>query len=410
MDIGIGSIFRQPDTQGRIKVVHVITRLDRGGSAQNTLLTCLGLTERYELVLVHGLSLESQMTDWEKKAVESGIKEAKDRGIKVVAIPSLVRKISPVQDLRAFFCLWRLMIRERPSIVHTHTSKPGILGRWAAKMAGVPIIVHTPHGHVFFGHFGPLASRFFLMIERYTASITDCMVPLSEGERNDYIAFSVSNPDKMVTVHSGVEIDRYMTAEVDIEDKKRSLGLNPKGLVVGTVGWLLPIKGPMYLLNAMARVWQSHPETSLVFVGKGDLEKELREEALRMEASGRVSFLGWRDDIPEIMQILDIFVLPSLNEGMGRVLVEAMAAGKPVVASRVGGIPDLVKHGQNGLLVEPGDITGLSVAIRKLLIDKKMQDEMGMKGRTMAQNFGVEKMIEKIDALYSSLHQKKISA
>jgi glycosyltransferase involved in cell wall biosynthesis len=410
LDIGIGSIFRQPDTQGRIKVVHVITRLDRGGSAQNTLLTCLGLTERYELVLVHGLSLESQMTDWEKKAVESGIKEANTRGIKIVPVPSLVRKISPVQDLRAFFCLWRLMIQEKPSIVHTHTSKPGILGRWAAKMAGVPIIVHTPHGHVFFGHFGPLASRFFLMVERLMAFITDRMVALTEGESNDYIAFSICDPDKIVTIHSGVEIDRYMTAEVDIEDKKKSLGLDPKGLVVGTVGWLLPIKGPMYLLKAMARVWQSHPETSLVFVGKGDLEKELREEALRMEASGRVSFLGWRDDIPEIMQILDIFVLPSLNEGMGRVLVEAMAAGKPVVASRVGGIPDLVKHGQNGLLVEPGDVTGLSLAIRKLLIDKKMQDEMGMKGRTMAQNFGVEKMVEKIDALYSSLHQKKISA
>jgi glycosyltransferase involved in cell wall biosynthesis len=242
------------------------------------------------------------------------------------------------------------------------------------------------------------------------AFITDRMVALTEGEKNDYIAFSICDPDKIVTIHSGVEIDRCMTAEVDIEDKKKSLGLDPKGLVVGTVGWLLPIKGPMHLLNAMARVWQSHPETSLVFVGKGDLEKELREEALRMEASGRVSFLGWRDDIPEIMQILDIFVLPSLNEGMGRVLVEAMAAGKPVVASRVGGIPDLVKHGQNGLLVEPGDVTGLSLAIRKLLIDKKMQDEMGMKGRTMAQNFGVEKMVEKIDALYSSLHQKKISA
>ena len=394
----------------RTKILHVITRLDRGGSAQNTLLTCLGLTERYELVLVHGLSLESQMTDWEKKAIESGIKEANTRGIKIVPIPSLVRKISPVQDLRTFFCLWRLMIQEKPSIVHTHTSKPGILGRWAAKMAGVPIIVHTPHGHVFFGHFGPLTSRFFLMVERYTASITDRMVALTEGEKNDYIAFSVSNPDRIVTIHSGVEIDRYMTVEVNAEGKKKSLGLNPKGLVVGTVGWLLPIKGPMYLLKAMARVWQNHPEIQLVFVGKGELEDGLRTEAFRMQASDRVSFLGWRDDIPEIMQLMDIFVLSSLNEGMGRVLVEAMAAAKPVVASRVGGIPDLVKHGQNGLLVEPGDIEGLSLAIRKLLIDKKMRDEMGMKGRTMALDFGVEKMVEKIDALYSSLYQKKISA
>jgi len=394
----------------RIKILHVITRLDRGGSAQNTLLTCLALAERYEIILVHGLSLESQMTDWEKKAVESGIKEANTRGIKIVPIPSLVRKISPVQDLRAFFCLWRLMIQEKPSIVHTHTSKPGILGRWAAKMSGVPIIVHTPHGHVFYGHFGPLASRFFLLVERLMAFITDRMVALTEGEKNDYIAFSICDPDKIVTIHSGVEIDRYMTVEVNIEDKKKSLGLNPKGLVVGTVGWLLPIKGPIYLLKAMARVWQSHPKINLVFVGKGELEDELRTEAFRMGVSEKVTFLGWRDDIPEIMHTLDIFVLPSLNEGMGRVLVEAMAAGKPVVASRVGGIPDLVKHGQNGLLVESGDIEGLSLAIRKLLIDKKMRDEMGRRGKTMALDFGVEKMVEKIDALYSYLYQKKISA
>lgn len=393
--------------QVRTKVLHVITRLDRGGSAQNTLLTCLGLSDRYEMVLVHGLSLESQMTDWEWQSVHRGIEEAKDRGVKVVPISSLVRKIAPVQDLQAFFSLWRLMLQERPDIVHTHTSKTGILGRWAAKMAGVPIIVHTPHGHVFYGHFGPLVSRFFLAIERLMASITDRMVALSEGERNDYIRFSVSSPDKIVTIHSGVEIDRYMKAEVNVEEKRRSLGLNPNGLVVGTVGWLLPIKGPIHLLNAMARIWRNHPEIRLVFVGKGELEGKLRAEASRMGVSERVTFLGWRDDIPEIMQILDIFVLPSLNEGMGRVLVEAMAAGRPVVASKVGGIPDLVEHKKNGFLVGPGDVNGTSLAIKRLLIDREMRDEMGRMGRTMAQNFTVEGMVEKIDALYSSLYQKK---
>lgn len=393
--------------QVRTKVLHVITRLDRGGSAQNTLLTCQGLSERYEMVLVHGLSLESQMTDWEWQSVHRGIVKAKDRGVKVVPISSLVRKIAPVQDLQTFFSLWRLMLQERPDIVHTHTSKTGILGRWAAKMAGVPIIVHTPHGHVFYGHFGPLVSRFFLAIERFTASITDCMVALSEGERNDYIRFSISSPDKIVTIHSGVEIDRYMKAEVNVEEKRRSLGLNPNALVVGTVGWLLPIKGPIHLLNAMAHIWRNHPEIRLVFVGKGELEGKLRAEASRMGVSERVTFLGWRDDIPEIMQILDIFVLPSLNEGMGRVLVEAMAAGRPVVASKVGGIPDLVEHKKNGFLVGPGDVNGTSLAIKRLLIDRKMRDEMGRMGRAMAQNFTVKGMVKKIDALYSSLCQKR---
>ena len=385
------------------KVVHIITRLDMGGSAQNTLLTCRELSRKYEMVLVHGLSIESQMTDREKETVDRGIREAVERGAKVIAIPSLVRRISPVQDLKALFSLWRLLIRERPFIVHTHTSKAGILGRLAAKLARVPIIIHTPHGHVFYGHFGLLVSRFFLLTERLMARITDRMVALTQAERNDHIALSVFSPEKIDTIHSGVDVDRFMNVRVNIAEKKRGLGLNSKGLVVGTVGWLLPIKGPMHLLKAMSHVWESHPETNLVFVGKGDLERGLKEEARRMGVSEKAIFLGWRDDIPEIMQVLDVFVLPSLNEGMGRVLVEAMAAGKPVVASGVGGILDLVKEGQNGFLAGPGDEKGLAIAIKKLLEDKEMREVMGKRGREMAQDFSVEKMIEKIDILYESL-------
>ena len=177
--------------------------------------------------------------------------------------------------------------------------------------------------------------------------------------------------------------------------------------MVGTIGWLLPIKGPMYLLKAMTEVWQTHPDIQLVYVGKGDLEKELKGEAYRTGVSDKVKFLGWRDDIPEIMQILDIFVLPSLNEGMGRVLVEAMASGKPIVASKVGGIPDLVKDGHNGFLVGPGDVNGLSLAIKKLIEDEQLRLKMGAKGKSMAPHFRVEKMVEKIDALYSSLCHAK---
>jgi glycosyltransferase involved in cell wall biosynthesis len=389
------------------KILHIITRLDRGGSAENTVLTCLGLRERYELVLVHGLSLESRMTDWEKQSVYSRINGAQELGVKVIPVPSLVRRIDPLHDLRALFSLWRLIMREKPVMIHTHTSKAGILGRWAAWLARVPIIVHTAHGHVFYGHFGPLASTFFVLLERLMALITDRLIALTQGERNDYIKSSVSRPDRILTIHSGVEIDDYLNTKVNIEEKKRSLGLNQEGLVVGTVGWLLPIKGPMHLLNAMESVWMDYPEATLIFVGKGDLEAELRSKAWQMGVSDRVKFLGWRDDIPEIMKILDVFVLPSLNEGMGRVLVEAMAAGKPVVASRVGGIPDLVKPGQNGFLVEPGDENGLSAAIEKLLTDKSMRDEMGKKGREMCQDFSVEKMIEKINVLYTSLLQKR---
>ncbi|MCP4681810.1 MAG: glycosyltransferase family 4 protein [Desulfobacterales bacterium] len=384
------------------KIVHIITRLDKGGSAINTLFTCQGLSTEYEVVLVHGLSLESRMTDREKQSVNGGIEKAEGGGARLMTLPSLVRKISPVQDLRAFFSLRRLLIREKPAIVHTHTSKAGILGRWAAKTAGIPVIIHTPHGHVFYGHFSNLISKIFLVLEKITSPITDIIVALTETERKDYIKLKICAPDSILTIHSGVEIDKYMAARVNIDEMKRSLGLDPQELIIGTVGWLLPVKGPMYLLKAMGLIWRSHPDTRLVFVGKGDLEEELRGEVFRMGASDKVKFLGWRDDIPEIMQLIDIFVLPSMNEGMGRVLVEAMAAGKPIVASSVGGILDLVEHGRNGLLVEPGDVNGLSSAIKELLTDKEMRKEMGKTGRAMASDFSMEKMLEKIDALYSS--------
>ena len=394
----------------RRKILHIITRLDRGGSAQNTLLTCQELRQKYDVVLAHGLSRESKMTDWERQSVERQITEACKHGLKDISIQSLVRRVDPIEDIRAFFSLWALLRREKPAIVHTHTYKAGILGCWAAKMAGVPIIVHTPHGHIFFGHFSPLVTRCFMIIERLTAAIVDRMVALTEGERRDYLAFSVANAHKMVTIHSGVNIDQFMKVKRNGREKRRSLGLNTNGFVVGTIGWLLPIKGPMYLLKAMAEVWQYHPDIQLVYVGKGDLEKELKGEAYRTGVSDKVKFLGWRDDIPEIMQILDIFVLPSLNEGMGRVLVEAMASGKPIVASNVGGIPDLVKHGHNGFLVAPGDANGLSLAIKKLIEDEQLRLEMGARGRTMARDYGVEEMIKKIDDLYTSLYQEKVLA
>ena len=391
-----------------IKNLHIITRLDMGGSAQNTLLTCLGLNKDiYEVVLVHGLSLESQMTDLENNSVTKQIEEAQGNGLKVLAIPSLVRKIDPVKDLKTFFSLWRLMVHEKPTIVHTHTSKAGILGRLAAKLTGVPFIVHTTHGHVFYGHFGPLTTKFFLVIERAFASFTQRMIALTDGEKNDYLKFEICEKDKIVTIHSGVDIERFLKAKVKKEEKKKTLGVNPNHPVVGSVGWLLPIKGPKPLLNAMKRIWQDHTDVELVFVGKGELEERLKKDALNMGVSDKVKFLGWRDDVHEIMPIFDVFVLPSLNEGMGRVLVEAMAAGKPVVASCTGGIPDLIRHRVNGLLVTPGSEQGLATAIRELLMDPEKAKVMGQEGKNLCWKYSIESMVEKIDSLYMNLLNPK---
>jgi glycosyltransferase involved in cell wall biosynthesis len=159
----------------------------------------------------------------------------------------------------------------------------------------------------------------------------------------------------------------------------------------------------MQLLKAMGDVWLDHDDTILVFIGKGDLDADLRAEALKSSANDRVHLLGWRNDIDEIMPIFDILVLPSLNEGMGRVLVEAMAAGKPLVASNVGGIPDLVQHDYNGLLVPPGDEKALAASIKLLIDDPEKAKMMGQRGRELCPHFSVERMIEKIDNLYEEL-------
>jgi glycosyltransferase involved in cell wall biosynthesis len=385
------------------KILHIITRLDMGGSAQNTLLSCRELCEKYEIILVHGLSHESGMTDLEKQIVENGVEKAKKNGVKVKALPSMVRSIRPVKDFKALISLIRLIFKEKPDIVHTHSSKGGILGRMAARIAGVPHIIHTPHGHVFYGHFGPFASKIFVRVERIFSRFTDRMVALTDGEKNDYINLSVCSPEKLLKIHSGVDVNKFMQANGNRVEKRRSLGLDQNEAVIGFVGWLLPIKGPDYLLKAMDYVWQGHPEASLVLVGKGDMDVDLRAEALKKNANGKVKFLGWREDIDEIMPLFDMLVLPSLNEGMGRVLVEAMAAGKPVVASRVGGIPDLVQHGETGYLVPPADEKALADSIKKLLDDPGNAWEMGQQGKKLCQQFSLEAMIEKLDDLYSSL-------
>jgi glycosyltransferase involved in cell wall biosynthesis len=374
-----------------------------GGSAQNTLLSCKELSGKYETILVHGLSNESGMSDLEKKIVEAGVETAKKNGIKVIALPTMVRSIRPIKDFKALLALMWLIFKEKPDIVHTHSSKAGILGRVAAKISFVPNIIHTPHGHVFYGHFGVFASKVFLWVEKLFSRFTDRMVALTDGEKNDYENLSVCPAEKLLKIHSGVDVKQFKQSNGNMVEKRRSLGLDQNGNVVGFVGWLLPIKGPEYLLKAMEYVWQEYPETALVFVGKGDLDVDLRTQALRVSANGRVKFLGWREDIDEIMPVFDMLVLPSLNEGMGRVLVEAMAAGKPVVASRVGGIPDLVRDGETGYLVPPADEKALADGIKKLLDDPGKAWEMGQHGKKRCQQFSLEAMIEKLDDLYSGL-------
>ena len=393
--------------QKKHKIIHIITRLDKGGSAENTFLTVLGIVKKnYEVVLVKGPTYESKMSKEEHISVISGLKEANLKGVKIVNNPFLLRRINPVYDFLALFSLWVFLIKEKPTIVHTHTSKAGLLGRLAAKLAGVPIIVHTPHGHIFFGYFGTLKTKIFIFLERLASRITDKIVALTNKERDDHVSFKIDKKEKFVVIFSGVELDRFK--ELDPEQKrnvKKELGLFDNSFIVGTAGRLVPVKGPQYLIKAAKYVISKYPKTFFIFIGDGRLRQNLEKEAFNLGIKENIIFLGWRSDVAKIISIFDVFALPSLNEGMGRVLVEVMALGKPIVASDVGGIPDLVIDGKNGFLVPARNPKELAKYIQILIEDEAKREQMGLAGKMSAQNFSKDIMVERITNLYNELLQ-----
>lgn len=386
----------------RIKVIHVVTRFDKGGSAENTFLTVMGLDkQKYDVLLVKGMSVESAMGEEERKAVGHSLSRAERAGVRISTVPDLVRDVRPVKDWRAFWALLNIFRRERPHIVHTHTSKAGFLGRWAARLSKVPLIVHTPHGHVFWGYFNRPTSLFYALLERWTARITDRIVVLTEQEKKDHLSFCIAPEDKFEVVHSGVGLDNFRRVRRDPIQTKKDLGIPSRAAVIGTVGRLTPIKGHRFLIEAARGVFAEHPDTVFILVGDGESAEALRSLATRLGVSGNIRFLGWRPDVAEIISAVDIFVFPSLNEGMGRAVVEAMALGKPVVASRVGGIVDIVRDGENGLLVPPADSDELAAAIKSLLSDPAERERLGQEGKRQALLYDAERMVRRIEVLYS---------
>ncbi len=389
------------------KVIHVITRLDRGGSAQNTLLTALGHDRsRFAALVVTGLPGR-----WEAqggiKAAEESHQRLAAAGIRCQVLPTLTRSIAPINDMRTLRHLVALFRRERPVIVHTHTSKAGAVGRLAAWLAGVPVIVHTPHGHVFYGHFGRLVSWLFLQAERLLATCTSRMVALTEAERDEHLERGVGRNDHFAVIPSGIDLEQFKRVAGAVGRRPKGVDCPPDALVVGSVGWLTPIKGHRFLIEAIARLKPSHPRLFAVIVGGGELKDELMALAVKLSVHDSVQLVGERTDVPDCLGAMDLFVLPSLNEGMGRALVEAMAAARPVIATRVGGIPAFVKDRQNGLLVPPGDSTALAAAIAELLSRPDWAKELGAAAsQSIGARFGIPAMVHSVEAVYEEALRK----
>lgn len=382
------------DINRKIKIAQVITRMDWGGASDIVRIICEKLDkDKFETCLVAGLS--QNLTPKTKIFLE----QFKD---KVFWIPQLRRNINPIFDLAGFLKLYFLFQKEKFDIVHTHTAKAGILGRLAAHFAHVPKIVHTSHGHNFYGYFGRVLSHFICLIERLAANFTEHIVCLTELEKKDLITFKITDEAKITIVHTVFETEKYRKLNPEEKSaKKKELRIGQDEIIVGMVGRLEPIKGPRYFIEAAQLIANKFKNVSFIVVGEGSLRKELEIQVEKAKLTEKVTFTGWRDDAVEIMNILDMLVLPSLNEAVGLVLIEAQSLGIPVIASCVGGIPEVVEDGKTGILVKAEDAQELKEAIEEIINNKEKRENMARQAEIYVKNkFKAQDFIKQISEIY----------
>jgi len=384
----------------RIKVAHVITRMDWGGSPDIVRIICTYLDPAaYDVRLIFGETLHPSARTQVFLIDFTG---------KVVIIPQLKRKVNLLHDLQAFIKLYVLFRREKFDIVHTHTAKAGALGRFAAFLSGRPVIIHTPHGHNFYGYFPKIGSFCIVLIEKFLACFTDRIIALTELEKIDFIKFRAAAAQKLSVIHQGLELGRYVQARSNTGALREAFGIGQDERVVGMIGRLEPVKGPDYFIEAAALIAAKNKKIKFIIAGEGSLKEKLKARAGELGIHDKVIFTGWREDVPEILALLDVLVLPSLNEAVGMVLLEAGAAGVAVVAAKVGGVPEIVRDQQTGLLVPAGSLDGIARAVNELLSDHQKRQAMGQAAAAWVEGkFKAEDMAGDLSGLYQELLRKK---
>jgi len=374
-------------------VARVITRMNIGGPAHHVAILAAGLRPEYETLLITGAP----------EAREGDLADAAERaGVTLQRIPSLRRPLHPLRDLRALVALVRAFRAFRPDIVATHTAKAGTLGRIAALITRVPVRVHTFHGHVLEGYFGSRRATLFRCIERLLARVTTRLVVVSPEVAHDLEQLGVGHGNVTV-VRLGLRLDE-LADSVPNGALRAELGARPATPTVGIVGRLVPIKAHEVFLRAAALLQARLPEVLFVVAGDGELWAQLHERAADLGVERNVRFLGWRHDLATVYGDLDVVVCSSHNEGTPVSLIEAGAAGRAVVATRVGGVPDVVEDGINGLLVPANDPGALAGAIERLLLDPELRARLGSAGRSRAlSRYGAERLTADIRAIYGEL-------
>jgi glycosyltransferase involved in cell wall biosynthesis len=351
-----------------VKVLQLITRLDWGGAPRLFLKLIRGLKEQgIEVVMASGPSRQPE---------EDPGEFSRRFHVPYHALPFLRRDIAPVHDFIALFEIIALIRKERPILLHTHTTKAGILGRIAGGMTRTKAI-HTPHGHLFYGYFGKRKQGLYVFLERLAARFCERIITITEDERREYLKSKIGDEKQVVTIYNGIDMKKYPG---DGKRVRKELGTGQHVPLVGFVGRLEEVKGPHLFIEAAMEIRAIHPQTHFLMVGDGPMKDELMKKAYGVP---HFHFVGHREDIADAIAALDLLIIPSLNDGFNLVAVEAMACSKPIVATAVGGLPEVV--GDGGILVKPGNTSRMAEETITLLSASQLRKEMGAKGRSRAE-------------------------
>ena len=385
-----------------VRVLRIFSRLNIGGPSVHVILLSAYLRDRgYETRLVVGTEAGREGNMFEL---------AREKQVECEPLAGLGREIAPLSDLRALLGLKRLIRAWKPTIVHTHTAKAGMLGRLAARLAGVPIVVHTFHGHVLRGYFSPAKTALFRRLETHLAGYADVLVAVSEEVKNDLVRFGVAPAGRIRVIPLGLEL-AHLAGPLPRGALRREAGFASDAPLVGMVGRLVPIKDAPTFLRAARLVRDARPDVRFALVGDGDERPALEQLASELEVSGALHFSGWRSDLRPVYGDLDLVVNSSLNEGTPVALIEAMAAGRPVVATRVGGTPDLLGGGERGRLVPPADPETLARAILEALVEPATASRRSQAAREhVLARHSIERLVHDVESLYREMADRRAAA
>lgn len=371
-------------------VTRLVTRLNVGGPA------------RQELALTGAMRRQGFDCELVAGSLDAGEGPAQGAGAVDRVIPTLGRQVHPARDIRALLAIGRHLRHRRPDVVHTHMAKAGALGRLAAFGCGVPVTAHTFHGHVLEGYFSSRTTDALVHLERALACHTDALVAVSAAVRDELLALGIGRPDQWHVIPLGLELAALHRTGSSKEQSRAELGLPTTGPVVAMVTRLVPVKDPDTFLRAARQVAEAIPEATFVVAGDGELRPALERQGGAM-LGDRIRFLGWVHDVAPLYRASDVVLLSSRHEGTPAALIEAAAAGRPVVATDVGGVRDVVIEGVTGHLVRPADARSLALATQDVLRDPQRAEAMGAAGRRLSERFSTDRLAADLRVLYATL-------